>query len=311
MIKDVNDNFLIGKNKLLDNFINLFENKRLPNKILLYGNNGIGKFTLTQHFLNYIYSKNENNKYDLNNYKININNKSFILFKSSLHPNIRLIEMNTNKKFIDISQIRDILDFFNKSSLNSMPKFVLIKDVENLNKNSANSLLKILEEPNDNLFFILTHDSKKNILDTISSRCIKFNVSILNEEKKNIIDFVTEKNFFQSLHDDFKRQILNTNFYLNLYYFLEKNKIQRSLSIDDLLLKVLEKKFYKDDLLNIDNLKLLLQLFFYNKICSNQDIVNNYSLFVTTIKKLNTISKFNLDIESFLINLKLMLNHER
>ena len=79
MIKDVNDNFLIGKNKLLDNFINLFENKRLPNKILLYGNKGIGKFTLTQHFLNYIYSKNENNKYDLNNYKININNKSFIL----------------------------------------------------------------------------------------------------------------------------------------------------------------------------------------------------------------------------------------
>ena len=311
MTKDIDDKFLIGKKKLINLLTSLYENKSLPNKILLSGNKGIGKFTLTQHFMNYIYSKNEDYKYDTKNYKINNKNKSFILFKSFMHPNIRLIKINVNKKFIDISQIRDILDFFNKSSLNSMPKFVLIKDVENLNKNSANSLLKILEEPNDNLFFILTHDSKKSIPDTITSRCIKFNVFVTDEEKIDIIDSVTEKNFFQSLHDDFKRKVLNTFFYTSLYNFLEKNEFPRNISIKDLLSKLFEKKFYKDDIFYIDNLNLILQLFFYNKFRSKQDITKNYSLFFSIIKKINTISKFNLDIESFYINLKLILNNER
>ena len=92
---------------------------------------------------------------------------------------------------------------------------------------------------------------------------------------------------------------------------MEKNEFPRNISIKDLLSKLFEKKFYKDDIFYIDNLNLILQLFFYNKFRSKQDITKNYSLFFSIIKKINTISKFNLDIESFYINLKLILNNER
>ena len=36
----------------------LYDNKNLPNKILLSGSKGMGKFTLSLHFINYVLSKN-------------------------------------------------------------------------------------------------------------------------------------------------------------------------------------------------------------------------------------------------------------
>ena len=43
-------------------------------------------------------------------------------------------------------------------------KIILIDNVENLNLNSVNALLKIIEEPNENIIFILIHDlTKKNL----------------------------------------------------------------------------------------------------------------------------------------------------
>ena len=56
-----------------------------------------------------------------------------------------------DKKFIDINQIRSLNINLNKSSFNNKPRFVLIDNIEFLNKNSINALLKILEEPNENV----------------------------------------------------------------------------------------------------------------------------------------------------------------
>ena len=42
-----------------------------------------------------------------------------------------------------------------KSSFNNKPRVILIDNIENLNLNSINAILKILEEPSENIFFIL------------------------------------------------------------------------------------------------------------------------------------------------------------
>ena len=47
-----------------------------------------------------------------------------------------------------------MINYTNKSTFNNMARFILIDNVENLNKNSVNALLKIIEEPNENIFFI-------------------------------------------------------------------------------------------------------------------------------------------------------------
>ena len=85
--------------------------------------------------------------------------------------------MQIVKKNIDINQIRDLIVKLNKSSFNNKPRFVLIDNIEYLNINSINALLKILEEPNDNIIFILINNNKK-VLPTLLSRCINFKISL-------------------------------------------------------------------------------------------------------------------------------------
>ena len=71
-----------------------------------------------------------------------------------------------------------MINYANKSSFNNKERIILIDNVENLNLNSSNALLKIIEEPNDNVFFILIFDNTKKILETVKSRCLKFNFTL-------------------------------------------------------------------------------------------------------------------------------------
>lgn len=56
-------------------------------------------------------------------------------------------------------------------------RVVIIKDADHLNASSANILLKVLEEPPQNVLFILTAPSSANILGTIRSRCAQFTLA--------------------------------------------------------------------------------------------------------------------------------------
>lgn len=70
-----------------------------------------------------------------------------------------------------IETIRKIEIFLQKLSYNHQNKIVLIKNIENLEIAAQNTLLKNLEEPGDNNYFILTTQNQTKILPTIISRC--------------------------------------------------------------------------------------------------------------------------------------------
>ena len=176
---------LFGHNKIFDELKNYTDNDKLPTKILFNGKKGIGKFTLTNHLVNYVLSLNEDHKYDIEKLKINVNNKSYKLVINQSSPNYFLITIKDGKKNIEIEQIRELINFCNKSSFNDKPRFVIIDNVERLNLNSSNALLKILEEPNKGIHFILINNSAK-ILPTIKSRCISFNINLSFENTKKI-----------------------------------------------------------------------------------------------------------------------------
>ena len=55
-LKPVNQLSLYGHHSEFLNFINLYKNNKLPNKILLSGEKGIGKSTLAYHIINHILS---------------------------------------------------------------------------------------------------------------------------------------------------------------------------------------------------------------------------------------------------------------
>ena len=56
---------LLGLDDYFNEMLKLYETKKFPKVLLLNGKKGIGKFTLVMHFINYIFSKNEKNSYDI------------------------------------------------------------------------------------------------------------------------------------------------------------------------------------------------------------------------------------------------------
>ena len=291
--------------------VNLSLKNNLPNKLLFSGNNGIGKLTFAFHLINYLFSYDEEGSYNLENNEIDINNKSYKLVSNNTHPNLLLID-SIDKKFIEVSKIREILNFSSKTSFSNKKKIVLINNVEKMNINASNSLLKILEEPSTNLFFILIHSSHKKLINTINSRCIKFNFFITEPEKEQIIKNVIQDDFYDSLSSDFKIRYLSPKFYIDLYNFIIKEKIElNDLNINFLLDYIFNKQNYLKDDYVLENLQILIEIYFYNKILSRNNFENVYKSFKQTINKINNMNKFNLDKDSSLLEIKNIIINER
>ena len=70
---------LFSYNELFNEFINLDLNNKLPTRLLLTGQEGIGKSTFSFHFINYLLSKNEKIKYNKDEYKISSESISYKL----------------------------------------------------------------------------------------------------------------------------------------------------------------------------------------------------------------------------------------
>ncbi|RNC85589.1 MAG: AAA family ATPase [Balneola sp.] len=74
---------------------------------------------------------------------------------------------------------------------------IIITQVETMRKETANAFLKLLEEPNDRLMFILTTEHYEQLLPTITSRCQHIPLSNLQEDEIRMglieIDEVDEK----------------------------------------------------------------------------------------------------------------------
>ena len=185
-LKPSENTSIYGYKYFFNEIIQLYNNRKMPNKILLSGKKGSGKSTFAYHLVNFFLSKDEELKYDLIENKINSENKSFKLLQNNSHPNFYLIDLLAEKKNIDVAQIRGMISYTNKSTFNNQDRFIMIDNVEYLNKNSINALLKIIEEPNENIYFILIANSEKNILPTLKSRCITFKIHFSFDETVNI-----------------------------------------------------------------------------------------------------------------------------
>jgi DNA polymerase III subunit delta' len=280
----------------LKSLIKLFAKNYLPNKILFSGEKGIGKSTLAYHLINYILSYDEEGAYDLKNFKINLENKSFKLTQNKSNPNFILVDVNEEKQNIDISQIRNLILTLNKSSFNKKPRFVLIDNIELLNINSNNALLKVLEEPNDNINFILINNNKK-VLPTIKSRCLNFKVSLSYEQSINITNKILNNNLINFLNKEFITNYSTPGQLLNIINFANINDIDlKNLNLKDLISKIILDKKYKKDVSIKYLIYSLIELYFRNNVSiQNINLINMYNYF---LKKINTTKIFNLDEES-------------
>ena len=283
-----NSENLIGHDNIYNELIFLYESNSLPNKILFTGKSGIGKKLLVNKFLNYIFASNIKNYDDIK------------LIKSNTHPNILKIKKKSDKKNIDIEQIREMMQFQNRSSFNNKERFIVIEDVENLNINSSNSLLKSIEEPNNKLFFLLINNSGYNIQNTLKSRCIEFKLSITLDDIKLIVNNYFQEDLYQKISKDFINYYNSPSFLISLILYLRDIKKDLSnFKIEEFLHEIIKNRDYTNNTFIKENLNIFIELFFYKNINKSKNI--SYKIKKYFYLKLSKLKKYNLDLETFFI----------
>ncbi|NRA73748.1 MAG: AAA family ATPase [Rickettsiales bacterium] len=218
------------------------------------------------------------------------------------HPNILWI--NARQKNVNVSEIRTISNFMHKTTYHSnLPKLIIIDYAENLNMHSFNALLKTLEEPTNNTFFILITNDLKILPDTIKSRSILLKFSLPNpsvvyhqikQQFSNLSD--VHLNEYLSLasttgvisnlinNDTLKsyKQLLEMMYATKgasakLYKFIETNfSTLEQLDIFSILIKNLINKLLKAKLLNIPSI-----ISIENKIAESITVTNIQPLIKT------------------------------
>ena len=97
--------------------------------------------------------------------------RSCILLNAGNHPDIRLISPEDNGSQIKVDAIRDVIAYLQLSNQYGRRKIAVIEPAEGMNRHSANSLLKTLEEPALSTLLILVSYQPARLPVTIRSRC--------------------------------------------------------------------------------------------------------------------------------------------
>ena len=297
---------LLALDEQFDQLINLYENNKFPKVLLLNGKKGLGKFTLINHFLNYLFTKNEKEKkYNITKKEINTNSKFYSSLLNQTSQEILFLKAEENKN-IKIEDVRNLKQIISNTSLIDQPRFIIIDEVEYLNGNSANALLKILEEPSLNNFFILINNQQSDLLKTISSRCLAENIFMPYNKKKDVIDYLINLNQIKNIIIEDKS--LTPGTFIKFNYICEKYEITNEQSLENKLNLLLN--LYKKD-----KDKAFISLIYYFidihflKMIKERSIKTDYLLKRKSMifENLDNLTKYNLNISSVLndINFKL------
>jgi len=154
--------------------------ERLPHSLLLIGQKGLGKFDLAMQFAASLLCEQQQQPDGRACGKCLPCN----WYAQGNHPDFRLLQPNalseegdledTKKKpsqQITIDQVRGLDEFLNVGTHRGGLRIVVLNPTEAMNRNTANALLKTLEEPGPNTLFLLVSSEPMRLLPTIRSRC--------------------------------------------------------------------------------------------------------------------------------------------
>lgn len=325
---------IIGQDDIIYSLKNIIKSKCINNSYIIHGEYGTGKTSLARIFVKCINCKTE--------ITIKPCNKCLSCFKINNDTNIDSIEIDAASK-TKVEELKEIINQSNYKTTISRFKTYIIDECHMLSINSFNYLLKILEEPKNNVIYIFITTKINKIPETIISRCINLKLNKISKyDMKNRIEYILKNENITFDNDsinkliDFSngsmRDILNTIEKFDKTKNLNSNELNLLLGLTDdekilLIIKyIIEKKYINIILLTREILKeknnekniinqiqvMLYKIILYknNIIYEKKLIENNTFIYLSKILTKNNIENIykNFSKEKIFIKLSPNLN---
>jgi DNA polymerase-3 subunit delta' len=169
----MNFDAFIGNRKIIDRLRRKLREARFPHGLIFSGPDGVGKHTCALMIAKALNC-------------LNAPPGDFCgecaacrKIESGSHPDVVTVSVDDEATQIKIAQIRQLLNTLELQPLEGRNKIFIIDPADLLNAEAANALLKGLEEPPENSFFILVTVNVHELLLTVRSRCQVYNFTPL------------------------------------------------------------------------------------------------------------------------------------
>jgi DNA polymerase III subunit delta' len=183
-----------GNEQVASTLEHALDTGRVPQTILLAGPEGVGKATLARRFAARVLGDREKIERDDLSLPDNValvadrekwpadkRNEDPLLFAS--HPDFVTFAPDGPLRQISIQQMRLLRERAQYKPLRGGRRVFLIDHLDRANEQAANSLLKTLEEPPEHLIVLMTAENAYDLLPTIRSRSVIFQMTPLTEDE--------------------------------------------------------------------------------------------------------------------------------
>lgn len=190
---------LAGHEKAEKTFLDALESKRMHHAWLITGPRGIGKATLAYRMARHLLRKNAAGGSDMGpslfgdaplatTLDMASDHPVFTRVSANSHGNLMTVERGWDERKkalrgeIVIDDVRKVHSFFTRTASEDGWRICIIDSSDEMNRNAANALLKILEEPPENGLLLLISHSPGRLLPTIRSRCRTLSLAPLTDQ---------------------------------------------------------------------------------------------------------------------------------
>ncbi|QIL02507.1 DNA polymerase III subunit delta' [Sphingomonas sinipercae] len=178
---------IFGQDKAIEQFRRAWDSRELHHAWLLGGPRGIGKAHFARLAARRVLAEAAGPSFEAAALDAPSDHPIVKLLEAGSHPDMRWIERLPKERgeglarSITVKQVRELGEFLNLTPALSPWRAIVIDSVDDLEREGANALLKMLEEPPANTIFFLVSHAPGRLLPTIRSRCRRLDFSKLDD----------------------------------------------------------------------------------------------------------------------------------
>lgn len=177
-----------GQDKTIDQFLAAWKTRRLHHAWLLAGPRGVGKGSFARAAAKRVLADAAGPPPGGSDLDVSPDHMVSHLIAAGSHPDYRLLERLENPKTgslsrnISVAQVRALGDMLSVTGSLSPWRVIVVDAADDLEREAANALLKMLEEPPASTLFLLVAHAPGRLLPTIRSRCLRLDFAVLGDD---------------------------------------------------------------------------------------------------------------------------------